>query len=554
MTKISRLNMVPNPLQRVTGWKNKVFDKKNLIPVVTVFIFFFVYVLGGSLIYKDYGVSSDEQIDYIRGQINYNRFAGGSLAEFQQGCQYKDTICYYPPLFSMLLYWYAHTGDSQTIYWARHQLTFAFFAFSVFIFFLIGKKIFKDWKLGLLGSLFLIISPRIFAQSFYNPKDIPCLSAYIIAIYTLLLLLEKKNVFTAVLHGMATGVLCSIRTPGLIIIPITFFFYFFDLFLAKAEWKSYLRACALLMAGLVIAVGLVYWFTPILYNDPIANYIKTFYLMKQYPWNGYQLYLGQNVQGKVPWHYPLVWFAISSPIFYLVLFLLGAVVLISRTIRSRARDYFQPMRDFYLAGACGVLPIIIVILMKSTLYNGNRQLYFVYPALLLVALYGFKFLLDKIRQKNLHWQPVMAILLVTGLAYPVYFMVRYHPYEYVYFNYLAGSKMSIIKDRFGFDAWGVSVMDGLKYIARSDPRSKIYIARTDPSNNNNAGTQGTKNLGWYVLPPSDRHRLIFTNDQPPDYIIITYGHPTDTTPDGMVVYSIKVGDSDILTVYKMGRN
>ena len=182
MAEISRFHLAGNLSQRVTGWKNKVFEKRNMIAVVTVFIFFFVYVLGGSLIYKDYGVSSDEQIDYIRGQINYNRFTGGSLAEFQQGCQYKDTICYYPPLFSMLLYWYAHTGDSQTIYWARHQLTFVFFAFSVFIFFLIGKKIFKDWKLGLLGSLFLIISPRIFAHSFYNPKDIPCLSAYILAI------------------------------------------------------------------------------------------------------------------------------------------------------------------------------------------------------------------------------------------------------------------------------------------------------------------------------------------------------------------------------------
>ena len=168
-----------------------------MIPVVCVSIFFFVFVLCGSLIYKDYGISLDEQIDYIRGQINYERFSGGSLADFQKACQYNHTICYYPPSFSMLLYWYAHSGDSQAIYWARHQLTFDFFAFSVFIFFLVGKKIFKDWRLGLLGALFLIVSPRIFAHSFYNPKDIPCLSAYIIAIYTMLLLLEKKNVFTA---------------------------------------------------------------------------------------------------------------------------------------------------------------------------------------------------------------------------------------------------------------------------------------------------------------------------------------------------------------------
>ena len=40
---------------------------KNLIQVVCVFIFFFAFVLCGLLIYKDYGVSLDEQTDYISG-------------------------------------------------------------------------------------------------------------------------------------------------------------------------------------------------------------------------------------------------------------------------------------------------------------------------------------------------------------------------------------------------------------------------------------------------------------------------------------------------------
>ncbi len=534
-------------------WKNKIFDKRNLVPVVCVFIFFLAFVLCGSLIYKDYGISLDEQTDYIRGQINYERFSGGSLADFQKACQYNSTICYYPPFFSMLLYWYAHSGDLQAIYWARHQLTFAIFAFSVFIFFLVGKKIFKDWKLGLLGALFLIVSPRIFAHSFYNPKDIPCLSAYIIAIYTMLLLLEKKNVFTALLHGIAIGVLCSIRTPGLVIIPITFFFYGFDLFLARAEWKSYLRAGVLLITTLIIAAALIYWFTPILYTDPIANYLKTFSLMKRYPWNGFQLYLGQNVKGKVPWHFSLVWLAITSPIFYQLLFLLGAGILIARTIKARARDHFRSLQFFYLAGACGILPIVIVILIKSTLYNGSRQIYFVYPPLLLVSLYGLKALIDQIRQKTRFWQAATAILLVAGLAYPAYFMVRYHPYQYLYFNPLAGSQMSIIKDRFGLDAWGVSVVDGLKYIARTDSRKQILIARTDP-NNHDIGIQGDISLAALLLPPADRARLLSANDLPPDYLIITYGHPPDKTPTGKVVYSIKIGDTDILTVYKWGSN
>ena len=220
--------------------KNLIPDRKQLIPVITVALFFGILVFVGFFIYKDYGVSSDESSDYLRGQLNYNAFRGGNLTDFRTVCAKLKNVCYYPPLFSMVLYRLAPTGDSQTIYEHRHLISFLFFAGAVFVFFLIGKKIFKNWLIALLGCLFLVVSPRIFGNAFYNPKDIPFLSAYIVAIYTMLLFLEKKNIFTAVLHGIATAVACSIRTPGAIIIPITFAFYFFDLFLAKKSWKDYL--------------------------------------------------------------------------------------------------------------------------------------------------------------------------------------------------------------------------------------------------------------------------------------------------------------------------
>ncbi len=516
------------------------FDKKKIIPSLIVFFFFCTYVVLGYLVYKDYGVSTDEQNDYLRGKINYEYFIGGPHAEFANACSQIENVCYYPPLFSMLLYWYAPNGDTQAIFWRRHQLTFAFFAFSVFIFFLIGKKIFKDWKIGLLGSLFLIISPRIFAHSFYNPKDIPFLSAYAIAIFTLLLFLEKKNIFTAVLHGIAIGVVCDIRTPGLIIIPITCFFYFLDLFLSRAKWKSYLNGGIFLFTSVVIAAGLVYWFTPILYTHTSENYIKIFSIMKQYPWKDFQLYMGQDIENIIPWHYSIVWFSISSPVFYLVLFLLGSITIVIRTLKSRLREHFQSMRDFYLVEVCGILPIVVVIVMKSIIYTDNRQMYFVYPALLLISLYGFKFLIDKIRQKTQYWRIWTAIILIIGLAYPVYFMIRYHPYQYTYFNFLAGSKMSIIKQRFGLDTWGVAVKDGLKYIAQTDPGQKIYVQ-----------VLGRFPRGWLLLPESDRKRIIITNDQPTDYIINTYHYPLKSPIAGEEIYSIRVGDADILTAYKV---
>jgi hypothetical protein len=520
------------------------FDKKKIVQITVVSLFFFTYLLVGCLIYKDYGVSADETIDFRRGQVNYDRLTGGSLAEFMDQCSQSETICYYPPAFSMLLYVIAPGGDSQTIYLRRHLFTFAFFAFSVFIFFLIGKRIFKDWKIGLLGALFLIVSPRIFAHSFYNPKDIPFLSIYIISIYTLLLFLEKKNIFTAILHGVVIGLVCSIRTPGLIIIPISIFFYIFDLILSKDKWKSYLKAAVFLAISVIISAGLVYVLTPYLYTNAFGNFIQIFNVMKQFPWLNYHLYMGKDIGNVIPWHYSIVWFSISSPLFYLGLFLIGCVALILQSLKSRTRDQFRSLRDFYLVGTCWFLPLITVILMKSIIYTDNRQMYFIYPPLLLFSLLGFKISIDKIRQRTLHWQWITAIILVAGLAYPLYFMVRYHPYQNTYFNILAGSKMSVIKDRFALDAWGLSVRKGLEYIASTDPAKTIKVR-----------VMGGYNKGVLLLDKKDRKRLNVENFNPPNYIIETYRYyPSRQVVGGKIVYSIKVGDTDILTVYKMDSN
>ncbi len=527
-----------------------IFDKKKLIPVAVVSLFFFAYLFIGFQIYKDYGVSTDEPTDYLRGRINYQRLKGGTLDQFQASCasMWNENVCYYPPLFDMLLFRVAPDGDtasilslhqglwdgsstnSQNIYLQTHALTFAFFAFSVFVFFLIGRKIFKDWKIGLLGALFLILSPRIFGNSFFNPKDIPFLSAYIISIYTMLLFLDKKNIFMAVLHGFATAVVCSIRTPGIIIIPITFFFLFFDLFLSKESRKNYLKAAGLLLSFLIVSAGLIVLFNPILYTDPIGNYIKTFNLMKQYPWSGNQYYMGHNINNKIPWHYSIVWFSISSPILYVLLFVIGIGTLIARTVKNRISAHFQALRDIYLVAACAILPIATVIAEKSILYSNNRQMYFCYPPLLLISLYGFVKLVEFLKKRTMRWQVWVGVVLVLGLAYPAYFMIRYHPYENFYFNFLAGSKMSVIKQRFTLNSWGMTAREGLEYILKTDHREDITINFLD-------GTPRS----IFLLPESDQSRLHINTVDKPMFIINEYHYfpKLEVPAGGSIYYSIK---------------
>jgi hypothetical protein len=147
-------------------------------------------------------------------------------------------------------------------------------------------------------------------------------------------------------------------------------------------------------------------------------------------------------------------------------------------------------------------------------------------------------LLEKLKQKTLRWQIWACAILVLGLAYPVYFMVRYHPYQNVYFNFLAGTKMSVIKGRFTMDNWGLSVKQGLEFIAQNDEGNNIRVQ-----------VNGS-HIGYDILPLATRNRIEITSKSP-KYIIWFYrSDPLTTVIPGKKVYSAMVGDTDIMSVYK----
>jgi len=392
--------------------------------------------------------------------------------------------------------------------------------------------------------VFLVLSPRIFANSFFNPKDIPFLSAYIIAMYTLLLFIEKKSWWSAILHSLAIGMAVSIRIPGVILLPITALFYFANLFLTKQlSWKSFFK-----MVGLGVLIGLfsavfIYSFFPKLYPDPINNFIKSFKLMGDYSWSNYHLFMGKDIQDKLPWYYSIVWFSIGSPLFYVVLFWIGTIILAVRSSFGRTKAAFADLLPIYLVGACGVLPILSIIIGKSVVYTDNRQMYFCYPALLLVSLYGIKSFIDWFKQKTCRWQIVTAIILLMGLANPIYFMVRYHPFQNVYFNILAGSKMSVVKERFGLDGWAISTKQGLEYLLKTIPEGQIRISSFDKRN--------FIDLDLNTLPRDQRERFVVDNTNP-DYVLTAYRYyPEKNFEDGEIFYSIMVGDTPIMTIYKV---
>ena len=84
-----------------------------------------------------------------------------------------------------------------------------------------------------------------------------------------------------------------------------------------------------------------------------------------------------------------------------------------------------------------VLPIGLTILLNSTLYNGWRHLYFVYPFLVLISInpiYRLKMISQKL-------QKLSYLAIVIFSLYYSYWNFKFHPFQYSYFNIFSGQKL-----------------------------------------------------------------------------------------------------------------
>ena len=151
-----------------------------------LYIFFSVYLVVGLIIYKDYGISFDENLHRQSGFISFQYI----INFFSIPLDLSDTIDSIPDLKSDWRKTYGvafdlpmafiemafKISDSRDIYLLRHLFTFLIFFSSTICFYHLVNLSVKNKNLSLLGVLLLITSPRIFADSFYNSRDIIFLS------------------------------------------------------------------------------------------------------------------------------------------------------------------------------------------------------------------------------------------------------------------------------------------------------------------------------------------------------------------------------------------
>ena len=428
---------------------------KKIMPLLLATLMLFI----GLLNYKDYGVSWDEpdmriigyvNMDYVEKLLGFNASQPSADSNLNL-LNFKDRD--YGVIFELPAVLLEHIftfNDIQEIYFARHLLTFLVFIGGVIAVYQMAARRFSDWRMGLIAATFIILSPRIFAESFYNDKDLVFLSFFAIAVNTAIIFILRPSWRTALLHSLASAAAIDARIMAIIIPCATLLIVALQTIKGERLWSRSLRLLALYFFAMVSLV-IVFW--PFLWSDPLGHFLEALQNMAKFRFAPFIMYNGSIIQASnLPWHYVPTWISITTPPLYLVLFGIGCLSILKNcilNIRYLWRNDNQ-LQDLIFVGFC-IGPIIAVIALHSVLYNGWRHVYFIYPTFILIAVVGLHSLWQIVKtSKILH--NLIAVIVIGSLVNTLSWMIQNHPLQNLYFN-------SLTKDwdrKYEVDYWGLA--------------------------------------------------------------------------------------------------
>ncbi len=446
---------------------------------VAAFVFFLLFLLYGFTAFNDYGLSTDEDIERTTGLINIKEMFSleeqvgsvdfGALPELSQWQdRYYGSVAQYIPLLIERIFGFQM--EYHQIFQIRHLFTFLVFWLACISFYRLC--VFLKFRRGeaLLGVLFLVLSPRILADSFYNIKDSIFMSAMIFQLYAGLRFVERPSWPRGIVLAVICAVCVNVRVLGAEVLALC---------LAAAairgfRQKSSGRAIVLCLGVGLLSIAVYILITPVTWGgiwDAVAGILGTF--SDYNSWTGYNYYRGEALRAwELPWHYIPVWILTTTPILYLALALAGAV----GAVKDLMRRHFTVYKG--IVALYVVIPLLYAMVRRPSLYNGWRHFYFLYPGIILAALYGWRLLWQYLpvfkrgERKLQVGQAAMVCAAAISLALTGRWIFANHPYECVYFNVLSRDYASANMEK---DYWKMAQQSALVWIASNDPREEITV-------------------------------------------------------------------------------
>lgn len=531
---------------------------------VLIILFFFVI---GLFIYDDFGISWDEKyqrsggvvnLKYIYEYLNIDKLLSIFFVNFNLIPEHIPSLTdwneekhlqrFYSPIFDLpvtvfeyLLY--GSEGDEQKIYLFRHLITFFVFIIAVICLYLQVKIIFNSSFLGFVSIIFLILSPRFFAESFYNCKDIMFMNFVCIGMLSLTNLNKSLNYKKLFIHSFICAIAINMRIMGVFFIPLTFYIILVNFI--NNEKKIFLNL-KYLFYYLFFTLLFIYIMFPFLWESPVNNFIEVFKNMSKFPAHSTSpsmLFMSKFISViDLPWFYIPIWVSITSPLLIIFFFLIGSFFSLKYLVINIKNIFASNRAIFNCNLALVFAPILTIILFNSVIYNGWRHVYFIYPSIIIISIYGFNSVLNLIKRNNILLKLFFSILILFILQ-QTYLIKIMHPIQNVYFNSLIGKNW---KEKYDLDYWGVGNHIMIKNILSKDERKDITICPI---------SETPLRYSFKIINPTDRKRISENCSKNPDYLLNNFYQIKNNDDVNLLNYEItdelKVLGEQIIVIYKI---
>ena len=514
-----------------------------------------VFAVVGVAALDDYGVQSDElpQREIGLAAIEY---VLGDAAALRADRYLFPHDRYYGAAFEaplVLVERLLGLTDSRAMFLSRRLLTHLFFLTGGFFCYLLAFRLFGDRRLALFALLLFLLHPRLYAHSFFNTKDIPFLTLFMIALYLLERAFRRGTAAAFAACGVSVGVLINVRVMGVMLFAAAVGLRAPDLALARGPAQRR-RLLATAGAFVLAAAGTLYAVSPWLWRDPLAI-VDAFATLAVAPSRVVTLFQGEPVRWPgIPPHYLPTWMAITTPPATLLLCLIGAAAAVRRGIaRPGSVAGNTGVRFAWLLIACLALPVAAIAALRPNLYDGWRQMYFLYAPACLLAVYGLRALLaaaprrrgaglrhGRLRHGRLLRRGTVA-LAAAALVAMAAAGVRLHPYQQAYFNFLVDRRTpEQLRTRYEMSYSHMEYREALEYLLARYPDLTLSLQ---------AGNLLHLEHNRAILPAAARRRVVIAGQaaaKPANFYVNTRfrGQP----PFGPVLYARRVYHNTIVEV------
>lgn len=492
--------------------------KKDIKTSIIITIAFLALFLVGLFSLRNVGVYFDEDsekdilrmniIDYAEtlkvGRSYAANLRGMGLIPISESVERDHGVA---PYYPYVLIMDAFDGNLNSVTW--HLYTYILCFLGVIFLYFILKRILKNKYLSLLVASLYFLSPRIFADSLYNNKDMILLTLLIMSIYFGIRLIEKKDYKNAIILGIVSAFMCNVKVLGIYFIGVIGLCYLFNIVLNREFTKrNFFIGITVILTWLITYVAI----TPAIWCG------DSFQLIEHIKWGLEQssnftrlrptvyfegIYHVRSVN-PLPWYYIPKMIAITTPLVVTVPFVFSVVLMFINVIKNLKNKIKIDLRFLIviMAFVLFIVPFAISIFSKPNVYNGWRHFYFLYGLIILIAAYGLCFIerFSKVRKI------VNCFLVIVVLYYFVSNMIN-GVGGMSYYNILVNNNNPV---RYETDYYGVMTKASLENVLDLLDDDEIYVYSKE-------GTSAQASLyatvGKLKEEDSKRVKVVATNDE-----------------------------------------